>query len=116
MLEKLFKLWTQYRLERLQRKLDAQNKPFSCIEQIVQQLQVSQNEQTKVLQTWMNSFQVHEVPKSTVVRDEDEFTAEQDRAWEELNGSGIPSGVAQSVRNAIQFGAFGEVKDIFDIP
>jgi hypothetical protein len=44
--------------------------------------------QTNVLQTWLDSFKVTEVPKTTVVREEDEVQAEYDR----LRAKGFPVG------------------------
>jgi len=115
-LERLFAMWAQYRLAKQERKFHAQNRPFEVIENIVTQLRQSQGEQTKVLQTWMESFQVHEMPKTSVVRDADEFTEEENRAWDELHAAGVPSGVAESVRNAIRAGSLADVKDMFQIP
>ena len=42
--------------------------------------------QTQVLQTWLDSFKVTEVPKTSIVREEDEVNAE----YERLRAKGFP--------------------------
>ncbi len=92
-------------------KLDAKNKPYETINEVVDKLATMQKEQSKVLQIWMESFKVHEIPNATIVRDSDEFDAEQDREYQEKYG--IPKSVSESVRNAAKVGAFPELKDVF---
>ncbi len=112
---KFLEWWRNYRLERLKLKLEAKTKPFETIKEVVEKLTTAQASQTRVLEMWMASFNTHEIPKSVVVRDEDEFTEEQNREWESLHG-GIPKEIAESVRNGIKAGAFPDIKDMFDIP
>ena len=108
----LFNAWRNYRLDRLRLKLDARNKPYDTVADIGRQFMAMQADQTKVLQTWMDSFKITELPKSTVVRDADEFSEEQDRAYAELHD--LPPGVAQSIRNAMGVGAEESLMDVFN--
>lgn len=51
--------------------------------------------QSKVLQTWMDSFKVTDVPKSTVYRDEDQM--EKERAYYRAKGFPVDAPIDEQV-------------------
>ncbi len=69
--------WTNYRLRRWEMQLEAQNAPYRAIETAIQQLTTSNKESIGIVKTWMEQFTVRSEPQSTVVRDVDEYLAEQ---------------------------------------
>lgn len=103
-----FVWYQQYKLERLRLQLEAQNKPYDTLAAVVDKLSTAQQEQTKVLQEWMQGFKVTEVPTSSVMRDIDEWRLEQDRE----RGDGLDAGLRESIHNAMKANAFPQLNDI----
>jgi hypothetical protein len=98
-----FKWWSDYRLERLKLKLNAQNKPFELMSEAIRS-------QASFLQQWLDNFKVTDLPASTIIRDQDEYIEEQAR--ERFGTSELNSGVRESIQNGIRAGAFPELADI----
>lgn len=100
----MFKWWTDYRLKRLEMELTAQNKPFETILQAVQ----SQN---AILNEWLQGFKVHELPNSHVVRDRDEWEAEQNREFAE----NADEALMKTIANAFKGGAAQDLKEMIPL-
>ncbi len=98
----LFNWWSEYRLKRLQIKLDAQNRPYEIMADAIKS-------QADMITQYFNSFKTTEIPTSHTIRDEDEYNAEIERSGSKLN-----PGVSQSIKNAIRAGSFPELKDILN--
>lgn len=64
-------------------------------ERIFKEFCAAMNKNTEVLQTWMNSFKVTEVPKSTVFKDEDVLAKE--RAYYKELGFPVDAPLAEQV-------------------
>ncbi len=96
----LFNWWSEYRLKRLQIKLDATNRPYEILASAVAS-------QADMVTRYFDSFKTTEIPTSHTIRDEDEYNAEIERSGGKLN-----PGVSQSIKNAIRAGSFPELKDI----
>lgn len=71
--------WREYRLERLRLQIEAKNKPYTTIEQVAKEFTAAMNAQTSILQDWIGGFKTTEIPKSSVVRELDEWNNEQKR-------------------------------------
>lgn len=78
----------------------------------------AQTAQTKVLQSWMDSFKVTELPSTQTVRDEDEYRAERDRLWDEAQATGDFSHITPEDRVRRMFQAqtvdLGKLMDLSD--
>lgn len=93
---KLLDWWKNYRLEIIAAKSAAQNAQFLAMQKMVEA-------QMSTINQWFTGFQTYEVPKSTTVREIDEWNDEQNR---------LHPGVQRSIENAIKAGTFPELKDI----
>lgn len=78
-----FTWYSEYRLKRLELTLAAQRAPFEMMAQVVEK-------QAGVLNEWLNQFKVSELPKTTTIRDEDEWREEQLRQLKEQNEGYLP--------------------------
>lgn len=74
-----WRAWTKYQLAKMRVHAEISAKPLEIMLNIVREQADVQREQTRVLQTWLDGFRVHETPTSTVIRDEDEVAAERER-------------------------------------
>lgn len=101
----MFKWWTDYQLKKLELKLQAQNRPFELMAQAI-------SAQSKFLEDWLGNFKTTDIPTSTIVRDADEYYAEQQRIRE---SGELDPGIQKSIHNAIKAGSFPELADIIGV-
>lgn len=95
-----FVWYSQYQLDKLKLKLDAQNKPFETLASAI-------GNQAEFIKAYFEGFKVTEIPTSTIIRDEDAYIAEQQRVEPHAE-------LKQSIRNALSAGAMPDLKDILN--
>jgi hypothetical protein len=104
MLYKLLNWYKQYKLDLIAAEAAAANKPFEAVMAVAQQ-------QSQFMEKWLDSWKGTEVPSSTVVRDLDEWHAEQARLRQE-QGDNLSPELRQSIENAIRGGALGDLREM----
>ena len=94
MLFRMLDWWKQYKLDMIAAQSKAENAHYDAMVQVVAK-------QNDFITRWLDQFKMTDVPTSTVVRDVDEWQAEQDRE----------GGIQASLSNAVEAG-FPDLQDL----
>lgn len=99
----IFSWYSDYKLRKLQLKLDAANKPYEVMAGAVAA-------QSEFLKAYFNSFKVTELPTSSIIRDEDEYEAEQARLSGRVEDA--HAALTASMMNAAKANAWPELEKL----
>lgn len=102
---KLLDWYKQYRLDLIAAKTKQQNRQFELMAEVV-------DKQSSFMNKWLESFNITDLPASTVVRDIDQWRAEQDRDRFGDTTNELPPDLRQSISNALRSGAFPDLQEM----
>ena len=100
---RLLDWYQQYRISIIDARTKQENRQFELMKEMVEK-------QSSFMNKWLESFNITELPSSSVVRDLDQWREEQDRGDDPA--SELPPGLQHSIRNALKAGAFPDLQDM----